>query len=609
MGPRWRRTSRGSSRPTRVTWPSTRLPEVFPVLRHVIDRRRKPGRFLLLVLVALAACGGGSDPAIDAPLVGDEVYEIEPPQDVRDVVIAVKPDGSAKMLRGLSEKDRAAGRRHPSRTTSPWAARLARVEAYAGAAWSRLQPYMRIAAGRESTRVELRVHGANTPSRTLTFFTGKGSRPYGGERQTLCAAFVVEGDALRLRVAASDGPWLTRHGCGADRALDWPWDGGDALVPFRTLIVEARAACGEALHVRVEAPGLRQPWATPRADPAAMPTIAQMEAVLRVLVEAGITHVDLGQIVHDRPYGAVEQRLDWLAAHQSPDGRWDSDGFLDWCYGQRMARPETSDGQSHYDTGATASALLVFMGTGYTHRGKTLFAKNVKRGLRWLRERQRDDGTFDAPGTRDRGLTHALAAATLAQIVQRTDATAYRDPSARALAALPEAWRPAAHDPLATVWAALAVHAAGDNAVGAQFRDELREACDRHARGDTLLGVTAGTLGVVLLGGDADPAELAVVLRRAEAEDLSTLDPRLAHLVALVAMRAGKAERKAWYAAMKSVATQWGGGRPLDQRCCLAGSHARPPEHDLPGGRLEATTAWTLTAEIYYRYDDTIGLK
>jgi hypothetical protein len=89
---------------------------------------------------------------------------------------------------------------------------------------------------------------------------------------------------------------------------------------------------------------------------------------------------------------AVQAALAWLAAAQSPDGRWDAARH-------GAGRAKQGGGQHHSgvgaqaDTGVTGLALLAFLGAGSTHRDGT-HAKQVESGLRFLLSRQRPDGSL-----------------------------------------------------------------------------------------------------------------------------------------------------------------------------------------------------------------------
>lgn len=103
---------------------------------------------------------------------------------------------------------------------------------------------------------------------------------------------------------------------------------------------------------------------------------------------------------------AVARGLKWLALHQAKDGHWSLNEF------HRHAREKplpdgktftcTCNGEStmHRDVGATALALLPFLGAGITHKpaGKGRgpdYSKTVNAGLRWMVSKQGKDGSFD----------------------------------------------------------------------------------------------------------------------------------------------------------------------------------------------------------------------
>ncbi len=89
---------------------------------------------------------------------------------------------------------------------------------------------------------------------------------------------------------------------------------------------------------------------------------------------------------------AVATALDWLAANQAADGRWDAD-----AHGAgRETRTLDVDRQgagARADTGVTALALLALLGNGETHlEGK--HRENVQHGLEFLLGSQADNGSL-----------------------------------------------------------------------------------------------------------------------------------------------------------------------------------------------------------------------
>lgn len=93
---------------------------------------------------------------------------------------------------------------------------------------------------------------------------------------------------------------------------------------------------------------------------------------------------------------AVAMALQWLAAHQREDGGWD----FDHTRGPGSHRTSPNEGNAiRARNGATAIALLPFLGAGQTHlEGK--YKETVERGLKFLIRNQRPEagaGTFFEP--------------------------------------------------------------------------------------------------------------------------------------------------------------------------------------------------------------------
>jgi len=83
---------------------------------------------------------------------------------------------------------------------------------------------------------------------------------------------------------------------------------------------------------------------------------------------------------------AVGRALEWLARHQSPDGRWSATHFDDDC--GHCPNPAQIDS----DASMTGLALLCFLGAGHTHEREGPYQANVRRALDWLTARQSEDG-------------------------------------------------------------------------------------------------------------------------------------------------------------------------------------------------------------------------
>jgi hypothetical protein len=74
----------------------------------------------------------------------------------------------------------------------------------------------------------------------------------------------------------------------------------------------------------------------------------------------------------------VDAGLLWLKRAQKSDGHWDC---REW------------DGAGDFDTGMTGLALLCYLGAGYTNLGGP-YKDTVRRGLEWLKDNQKDNGSF-----------------------------------------------------------------------------------------------------------------------------------------------------------------------------------------------------------------------
>ena len=105
---------------------------------------------------------------------------------------------------------------------------------------------------------------------------------------------------------------------------------------------------------------------------------------------------------------AVQRGLAWLAAHQSPDGSWDADGFDAQC-GAIGGTICEGHGEATHDVGLTGLALLAFLADGSTTRHGP-YKENVVRGIKWLRDVQDpDEGLFGEPIGHAFLYNHAIA--------------------------------------------------------------------------------------------------------------------------------------------------------------------------------------------------------
>ena len=141
----------------------------------------------------------------------------------------------------------------------------------------------------------------------------------------------------------------------------------------------------------------------------------------RLLAEAGGTEAS---------EQAVARALEWLAAHQFPDGSWSFNHQLaPNCRGQCRNPGELADAR----IGATALALLPFLGAGQTHRqGK--YRQQVQAGLYYLVNRMRvgpEGGSLFEPG--GNMYSHGLAAIALTEAYAMTRDRGLYGPAQQAL--------------------------------------------------------------------------------------------------------------------------------------------------------------------------------
>ncbi len=120
---------------------------------------------------------------------------------------------------------------------------------------------------------------------------------------------------------------------------------------------------------------------------------------------------------------AVTTALQWLASHQSRDGRWDADGFDRGC---GACGGVTSVAADHALTGLS---LLCFLGAGHTHQKDGPYRDAVQRALTWLLSQQRRDGDLRGEETM---YSHGIATLALSEAYGMTGDFRVRDAVQRA---------------------------------------------------------------------------------------------------------------------------------------------------------------------------------
>jgi len=117
---------------------------------------------------------------------------------------------------------------------------------------------------------------------------------------------------------------------------------------------------------------------------------------------------------------AVALALKWFVEHQNPDGSWSFDHRSGPCQGRCSDAGNLSDCR----TGATAMALLPFLGAGQTHQ-QGQYKQNVERGLYFLTSQMKvkNEGGLQGGDLAQSGgnmYAHGLAAITLCEAYAMT---------------------------------------------------------------------------------------------------------------------------------------------------------------------------------------------
>lgn len=94
---------------------------------------------------------------------------------------------------------------------------------------------------------------------------------------------------------------------------------------------------------------------------------------------------------------AVDAALRWFMRHQSPDGSWDVQTYMNNC---TEAGPKCEPG--HYERGETSRSgitglvVLCYLGAGYDHKTPNKYKNTISKGIDWLLASQQADGAFMA---------------------------------------------------------------------------------------------------------------------------------------------------------------------------------------------------------------------
>jgi hypothetical protein len=316
---------------------------------------------------------------------------------------------------------------------------------------------------------------------------------------------------------------------------------------------------------------------------------------------------------------AVERGLDWLAAHQNPNGSWSLHNFHANCKHPRCADP----GMVTSDPAGTGVALLPFLGAGNTHQGGK-HQKTVARALSWLLEHQYSDGTWSAPGDTRPMYGNGMASIALCEAYGMTGDPRLRTPAQKAIDYIVKAQHPASGgwryhpnepgDTSVLGWQLMALKS-GEMA-GLTVPPKTFEGVKRWLASVEANRPTGGQFGYQ--SASPTPAMTAQGLlclqylgaRRDEPRLKAGTDYLLQHLP-----HAGAETSYYWYHATQVMYHMQ--GKPWkawndrlrdllvstqEKRGALAGSWTPVDAREKPGGRVYATALRVLMLEVYYRH-------
>jgi len=347
---------------------------------------------------------------------------------------------------------------------------------------------------------------------------------------------------------------------------------------------------------------------------------------------------------------ALERALAWLAAHQSPDGSWDGDGFSARCGTLGASTCDGAGGATH-DVGLTALALLCFLGDGQTNASGEQRAV-VARALDWLCAAQDPDtGLVGERTGRDYLYDHALATLALCEAYGLTRSPRWKRPAQRAVNLVFQArnpygaWRydlpPVGEcDTSVTGWMVFALAAARDAGLEGDFRSAFEGAL---AYLDEVSDPATGRVGYSAFGElssrtpanehfprEASEAMTAVgLLCRLFLGRTPEQDPLLAKHAALVAAKPPRwdpegygSDLYSWYYgtyALFQMGRPWWPAWEKALGAAVVDSQRRDGDAlgswdpicawGYTGGRVYSTALMTLVLQVHYRYGRVLGAR
>jgi hypothetical protein len=309
---------------------------------------------------------------------------------------------------------------------------------------------------------------------------------------------------------------------------------------------------------------------------------------------------------------AVELALKWFQRHQNPDGSWSFQPL-----GGRCGCGNPGDLGAAFN-GATAMALLPYLGAGNTHR-EGQYQKEVQAGLYYLLSHQKPNGSFEDPG--GNLYSHGLCAIVLSEAYAMTQDQALLRPAQAALDFIAYAqdpvgggWRYQPRQPGDTSvvgWQLMALksgrmaylHVDPSVFVGAtRFLDSVQTdsgaAYGYTDPGDRISTTAIGLLCRMFLGWSREEPALQRGIERIAKSGPSEVDLYYNYYATQVMRHyEGKVWEK-WNEQMRDflIQTQATKGHELGS-WFMGNSHSAKA-----GGRLYSTSMATMILEVYYRH-------
>jgi hypothetical protein len=319
---------------------------------------------------------------------------------------------------------------------------------------------------------------------------------------------------------------------------------------------------------------------------------------------------------------AVAAALDWLSRHQMHDGKWSLANYTVRCEDHSCTGPGNAD----TDMGATALALLPFLGAGQTHKSTGPYQKNISNGLNWMLTNQQPNGDLRAGQTM---YAHGLTSIVLCEACGMTGDPKVREAAQRAINFIEAAqnpdtggWRyqPGAKDSDTSVlgWQVMALKSGqmAGLAVDPENMENAKDWLGIVATGihreqylyqpfqlPSLAMTAVGLLCRQYLGAKRNEPMMTSgsAFLLANLPDAKEHDVYYWYYATQVMHNFSGPDWDVWNRKMRRILIE-----TQDKENCAAGSwnpdKPAPDKYGSQGGRLMMTSLCALTLEVYYRY-------